>query len=150
MGEASYNYNEMTIGEILKKARQDLKLDPDFVGANLKVKTKDVIALEEDNASLITSHLYLTGFIKSYGKLVKIDERIIEQKIKSLSIDSNINNKKHKLLIEEDDDCSPDRELFYNAVMCFVVICLLLFSVGQFKSKNSVNTDAIFKEMNNL
>jgi cytoskeletal protein RodZ len=143
-------YKDMTIGEMLKSAREKLNIDYNFVSSALRVKTKDIIALEEDNANLITSHLYLVGFIKSYAKLVKINEAIVEEKIKKLSISSNTDNKNHNLLIEEEDVCSPDRETFFHAILLFVILYLILFCFDQFKAKDMVTSESIINELNNL
>jgi len=143
-------YKDMTIGQMLRSAREQMKIDYDFVGAALRVKVKDVIALEEDNANLITSRLYLTGFIKSYAKLVKINEAIVEEKIKKLSISSNTDNKKHNLLIEDEDVCSPDPETFFHAILVFVILYLILFCFDQFKAKDMVTSESIINELNNL
>ena len=143
-------YKDMTIGEMLKHAREKINIDYDFVAAVLRVKIKDIIALEEDNAKLITSHLYLTGFIKSYAKLVKINEKIVEEKIKKLSISSNIDNKNYNLLIEDEDVCKPNPETFFHAILLFIILYLILFCFDQFKAKDMVTSETIINELNNL
>lgn len=143
-------YKDMTIGEMLKYAREKMNIDYDFVGAALRVKIKDIIALEEDNANLITSRLYLTGFIKSYAKLVKINEKIVEEKIKKLSIGSNTDKKDHNLLIEDEDVCKPSSETFFHAILLFIILYLILFCFDQFKAKDMVTSETIINELNNL
>ena len=64
---------ETTIGEILKTTREHLQITVDEVSQTLKIKHKIILALEQNDINLVSSHLYLPGFVKSYGRLLKID-----------------------------------------------------------------------------
>lgn len=148
--EEAQKVKEPTIGQILKKAREDLNISIDDVGAILKIKNRDILALEQDDILLVASHLYIPGFIKSYGKLLKIDSELIDRKVRELNIDSNVNNKKHRLNISKKNVHSPNSEAFFNAILVFTVLYLLLFSIHQFKSEELITTQTIINEFEKI
>lgn len=138
-----------TIGSTLKARRESLKMTLNEISSALKVKKGDIIALEQDKTDSITKHLYLIGFIKSYGKILKISDEIIEEKIKDLNIDCNTKNKKHQLLnLEQNNKNSPNKDNIINAILILAMLYLLLISFGQFRSQNLAITDLIIKQLN--
>lgn len=144
-------FDELSIGQILKQSREEMQISIAEISKTLKIKERDLLALEQDQISLIASHLYIPGFIKSYARILKIDSNLINKKVKELNIDSNINNKKHRLVnINKKDIHSPNRETFFNAILIFAVFYLLLFFIHQYQSKELITTQVIINEFNKI
>jgi cytoskeletal protein RodZ len=122
----------LAIGELLKQRRQELKITILEVSAKLKVKPHDIEEIENNSGKSMKSKLYLTGFIRSYGKLLKIDQLEIEEKIKSLKIKSNTSNKKHRLLNVGQDQLMPDKKTVNNATMIFISLFVILLFAYNF------------------
>lgn len=142
---------EKTIGEALKQKREDLKITIEEVGRALKVKANDIIALEQNSLHLMTKHLYLSGFIKSYCRLLKIKDETIEEYLKNLSSSCNTKNKKHQLInLDAQTERNPDKEYLVNALMIFVMIYLLLISFSQFKTQNLAITNLIINQLSKI
>jgi cytoskeletal protein RodZ len=136
------------IGEILKTKREELKITVEEVSRNLKVKTRDIIALEQNSPSIINSHLYLAGFVKSYAKMLKIKDEVIEEHLKNLTNSCNTQNKKHQLVnLDDEENKSPSRDDLVNAILIFTMIYLLLISFSQFKTQNLAITDLIINQL---
>lgn len=142
--------DEVSVGQILKNKRQKLKIEADEVAAYLKIKLRDIEALENDDLHKIIKHLYIPGLLRSYAKFLKIDQRIIEEKIKLLHIESNTNNKKHQLLnIGENIDLTPDQNFFVNFLALSILLFFILLSIYNFSEnkKASISSDNLVEEM---
>ncbi len=142
--------DEVSVGQILKNKRQKLKIEADEVAAYLKIKLRDIEALENDDLHKIIKHLYIPGLLRSYAKFLKIDQRIIEEKIKLLHIESNTNNKKHQLLnIGENIDLTPDQNIFVNFLALSILLFFILLSIYNFSENNSISisSDSLVEEM---
>lgn len=144
--------NDKTIGSTLKQKRQELKLDVESVSKKLNLKKDIITALEEENWHLINKNLYLTGLILSYGKMLMIDQKILDQKIQNLDIQSNVKNKKHQLVnIGEESDLAPDKKLFHISIFAssfLILISLIFFNVNMSK-ENIVNYPKLYQELQN-
>lgn len=134
---------QLLLGQILKEKRQNLKIEIVDVSAYLKIKNRDIIAIENGDFEAVTKHLYATGLIRSYAKFLKIDQNLIEEKIKLLPIKSNVENKKHQLLnIGEDGNLSPNKDNFFNFLLISVLLFLVLLSLYNYsENKNGLITD---------
>ncbi len=136
----------LTIGKLLKKRRQELKITILQASAELKVKPRDIEEIEENSGEQLSRGLYLTGFIRSYGQLLKIDQQVIEEKMKSLALKSNISNKKHQLVNIGEDQLVPDKKMVNNAMIIFISLFLiLLFAYNFHQHFNSAMFDDYLK-----
>ncbi len=125
--------NELSLGKMLQKRRQELKMDIEEISSYLRVKKYDVEAIENDDLSAVTKHLYVLGLIRSYARFLKIDLDKIEEKIRGLSIKSNVENKKHQLLnIGENIDLTPDRDSLFNFLLISILLFLIFLSLYNF------------------
>ncbi len=142
---------EKTIGEVLKQQREHLKITIEEVSRALKVKVGDIISLEQNSLNLITKHLYLIGFIKSYGRLLRIKDEIIEEYLKNIISSCNTKNKQHQLInLDTEANRNPSKDQLVNALMIFAMIYLLLISFSQFKSQNLAITDLIINHLSKI
>lgn len=134
---------EVSIGEILKERRQNLKMEISDVSNYLRIKASDIVAIEANEIDRIARHLYAPGLIRSYGKFLKIDEKIIEEKIRNLSLKSNTDNKKHLLInIGENIDLTPDKDSFFNFLLVSILLFLVLLSIyNSYENKSTLITN---------
>lgn len=66
-------------GKILKKKRQELRLNIREIAVILKIKTEFLIAIENDSFDKLPVAVYTMGYIRTYAKYLDIDpEPIIE------------------------------------------------------------------------
>ncbi len=141
---------ERTTGETLRDRREELKLTVEQVGGILKVKAEDIRSLEQDSLHLISEHLYLIGFVKSYCRLLKLKDELIEEYLKNITKSCNTKNQKHQLInLDLEADKNPNKDQLINALIIFVMIYLLLIAFSQFKSQNLAITDLIINRLNN-
>jgi len=134
---------EISIAEILKEKRQNLKLSLSDVSAYLRVKEKDIISLENNEISRIAKYLYVPGLAHAYGKFLKIDEKIIEEKIKFLGIKQNTENKKHILInVGENTSLTPSKDMIFNFTMIFILLFLLMLSAyNSYEGSDNLTTN---------
>ena len=62
-----------TVAEQLRAGREQRKLDVHQVAEITKIKTDHIRALEEGNFNCFTAPVYIRGFVRTYGNLLKLD-----------------------------------------------------------------------------
>lgn len=151
--ESKTELEDLLLGQIFKEKREKLKLEIEDVSRFLRVREEDIRAFESNNFFDVGKHIYLTGFIRSYARFLKIDTKPIESKIKFLPKKCNIDDAKHRLLnIGEDVDLSPGQESVFNfALILFLLFFILLSTYNFFDNRDSlINFESIIKELNKL
>ncbi len=147
------SFEEMSVGQLLQEKRKQLKIKVEEVAHYLKIKPRDIEAIEHDDLSKIIKHLYSPGLIRSYGKFLKIDPLIIEEKIKLLHIESNTKNKKHQLLnIGENLELSPDKHTFVNFLFASILLFFVLLSIYNYSENRTpvIKTDSLAEELQKI
>ena len=89
----------ITVGECLKRKREELGISIKDLGDKLKIKTSYLEDLEENNYEKLPPDVYVKGFIKSYSELVGFNpEKMIELFKKEKEIENKVEsrNKKEK------------------------------------------------------
>jgi len=149
MTDETKTSTEQSLGKILQEKRQNLKIEIAEVSSYLHIKPSDIEAIENDALGRISKNLYAAGLIHSYAKFLKIDQKILEEKIKLLPIKSNTENKKHLLLnIGENLETSPDKDSVFNALLISILLFLILLSIynsSENKSALITNQDLILE-----
>jgi len=117
------------VGEMLCIERVRLNISTKEIAQHLKVKDRDIIAIEKGDLSKISSGLYLSGVISQYAAIVGIDKNIINKKYLELKSNSKSEKKpKARLKVEGDLNHSPEREVFaVSFVLSLIVVFILLF-----------------------
>jgi cytoskeletal protein RodZ len=139
----------LTLGRVFKATREAQGISIEEVSRNLKVKTRYIIALEQDLFNQMTEQPYFIGFVQSYARMLKLKEEIIEEYLKNITNDCNTKNKKHQLLnLDKERTKNPSQDDLVNAVLIFTMIYLLLISFSQFKTQNLAITDLIINQLN--
>jgi len=64
-----------TVGEILKKTRIDKGIGLDEIEKKLKIREKFIRAIEENDWSIFSSKIYITGILKNYSRLLGLDSK---------------------------------------------------------------------------
>lgn len=62
-----------TVSEQLRRAREQQKLDIYQVAEITKIKTDHVRALESGNFEIFSAPVYIRGFVRTYGSMLKLD-----------------------------------------------------------------------------
>lgn len=133
----------LIIGDLLQKKRELLGLSINEVASTLKVKKDYIAFLENENFTEFDKNFYTKALIKSYAKLLKIDNSLIEDKLTKIS--ESENKKGNSGLNFEDKDLTPDRNTVRKANLAlFLIIILLLISLKL--SKNNINFDEVLKD----
>ena len=148
----SYDFEQLTIGELLKINREKLNIKIEEIANFLKVRTRDIALLENNDIEKIAKNIYIPGLIKSYGKHLKISAKIIDIKIQELSLRSNVEVKKHILLnIGDSRELSPNKEIFFNSLIISTILFLFFVIFFSFERKNElINTDNIISEIQKI
>ncbi|MGP0076401.1 MAG: helix-turn-helix domain-containing protein [Bryobacteraceae bacterium] len=77
-----------SVGEILRRARQEQGLDLDTVAARTKISAKFLEAIESDDRKRLPSGFFYKSFVEQYAKCLSLDTREIAAEIdRVLSVD---------------------------------------------------------------
>jgi cytoskeleton protein RodZ len=118
------------VGQLLRAARLERGLTIEDVARQLRLSVRQVIALEEDDYSKLSSITFLRGFVRNYAKLLQMDaapllQRVqeslpppqtqtISYQIEGIPFPSHRNQGKRNLII---------------GVMTFVALLLLVYEI---------------------
>ena len=97
-----------TIGEILKRARLERKLEFEEIEKTLKIRKKFLIALEENNWGKLPSLPYIKGFLRNYSnylglkpeEMVAIFRRQFQEKDKTRLLPTGLTNPLNEPIIQ--------------------------------------------------
>jgi cytoskeletal protein RodZ len=119
----------ISFGQFLKQRREEIGLESVMISKSLNVKERHIEIIEEDRIGENEHKNYLINLARTYAKFLEIDSKKINDEIKKILNQSNIDNKKHILLnIGEEDRIIPTKEQYYNVVLIIVILLILFFS----------------------
>lgn len=72
--EQSQNTARPRVGAILREARERMGMSVEEVAIRLKFAPRQIIALEEDNYGQLPQLAFVRGFVRSYARLMQINE----------------------------------------------------------------------------
>jgi cytoskeletal protein RodZ len=146
------DFDQLSLGELLNQSREKLGIEVKEVANFLKVRPNDIQLLENNDIEKIAKNIYIPGLIKSYGKYLKINHKIINEKIQELSLRSNIEVKKHTLInLGDDRNLSPSKNFFYNSMIAFVILSLFFILLFMLEHKKElINTENIVSDIQKI
>jgi cytoskeletal protein RodZ len=146
------DFEQLSLGELLKINRENHNIKIEEISNFLKVRTSDIALLENNDIEKIAKNIYIPGLIKSYGNHLKINTKIIDEKIHELSLRSNVEVKKHTLLnIGDDRELSPNKEIFFNSLIISIILLFIFIIFFSFERKNElINTENITSEIQKI
>ena len=74
-----------TLGDELRKHRTDAKIDIQDVASRLKLSTEQIDALEKGEYSGFPGLVFVSGYLRSYARFLKIDEQTIAKHLLSIT-----------------------------------------------------------------
>lgn len=147
------DYENLPVGEFLKNIRENQAIEIEKVSKFLKVRIKDINYLENNEIDKIEKNIYIVGLIKSYANFLKVNEKIIENKIQDLGLKSNVENKRHTLInIGENRDLSPANDLLFNAIIASIFIIIFsLVIINIFNTqRNIISSETIISDIQKI
>ena len=118
----------------------------------MKVRPSEIKLLENNDIEKIAKSVYIPGLVKSYGKYLNINAKIINEKIQELSLRSNVEVKKHTLInIGKDQELSPSNEIFFNITILCTILFIFFSIFFSLENKNElINTKNIIFEIEKI
>ena len=113
-----------SIGAVFEIARKKKKLTIKDVSNSLKVKELDIKNLENDNIKNMQP-IYINGLIKSYGKLLKIDDQIIYHNTKNI-FNQNIKNSTIGKIRKSDRDYRANNKLIIYSIVILIFLYMII------------------------
>ncbi len=121
----------ITVGERLKKKREEKGISIKEVGERLKVKADYLSNLEENNYDKLPPDVYVKGFIKGYAALVGFDAReMIDLYNKERAIGEKIENRKQVGKMAEKKKFSISRYIIITPKILTIFSSLIILSIA--------------------
>ena len=116
----------MSIGKRLKETREEKNISLRVVQDNLKIRTRYLEALENDNFDIIPGEAYVRAFIKSYANFLGIDHQEL------LSEYQKLKNQENQLFEEMDEKETESSFRTRNKTLLSSIIILILIIIIAF------------------
>lgn len=127
----------LSIGQLLKKHRQDHGYSENLVALKINLKEKDIKNIENDKFDKLSTNLYLRGVILQYCKIVKLDSKIIKEKLKNLdNVSKNKDNKNKTLNVKSPQNHSPSPKIVLISIVLSIISILFILFYNHFTIKN--------------
>lgn len=104
---------------MLKQTRLDLSKTLSQVSADLKIRKKYLVALEEGNLNVLPGEVYVKGYLKLYLDYLNIKDRNAEQ------LETNKKNENEKLLSRDRNKVTIN----YKRKKQLVLISIIMLSI---------------------
>ncbi len=78
------NEDSQTLGQTLKIAREEKGFSIEMISRHTKINTSTLHAIEKDDTDSLPNIAYLRGFVKSYAKIVNLEESLALEKLNML------------------------------------------------------------------
>lgn len=140
VAEVNDVYNEFNLGEQLKHARQEKQLTIEDVARELRLSTKKIIALENNDFSNIPGATYVRGYLRLYANLVGVPTDQIMQAFGKAHV---VKKKSAPIKLKKRTPLSVDKinqkwvRILTYAFLGFVFISMMLWWWGNKDSKTS-------------
>lgn len=128
---------DVSLFALLHDRRCKKNLSFEEIAASLNVKVKYLQFLEQTNETDVVQYPYLSGLIRLYANFLEIDVHIVNEWMKRHPFQSNVSNKKYRLLnIGENLDLKPDKDQFFNFVFISILLFFIFFMIYNFYEDN--------------
>lgn len=115
-----------TIGDILKKKREESGKTIEYISDYLRIKSQYLKALEENNFNTLPGQAYVIGFIKSYATFLNIPD---VQKLINQYKNDNSQNSSDALKISDENSIMEDPVINSNHIIFGSIIIILIVSL---------------------
>jgi len=119
-----------SIGVVFEAARKKRKLTIKDVSNSLKVKELEIRNLENDNIRDMQP-IYINGLIKSYGKLLKIDDQIIYHNTKNI-FNQNIKNSTIGRISKSNKNYKANNKLIIYSIVILIFLYMIIHHETKF------------------
>ncbi len=143
-------------GVVLSKAREKIHLSIEDVAARLRLRGSVIQAIENDDYSKISRHVFARGYLRAYARLVHMDADKVVTLFNALNLmedeaakmlwqapkhTATSNNKSYKR------KANPVKWLFMLVSTCLLVFAVMWFNANRFNHADSgLNMALLIKE----
>lgn len=120
----------LDIGTVIKNKRLASSLTHEEISLVLKIKTRLLIALEENNVEAFGSKAYYLGYLKQYMKFLDIED------LKSLNENLFINEQDFSINVPYFSRLVPSLSF---SIICLIIAILIYFFCDNYLTKNVAN-----------
>ncbi len=123
----------VTVGECLKRKREELGISIKNLGDTLKIKIDYLEDLEKNNYEKLPPDVYVKGFVKSYSELVGFNpEKMIELFKREKEIEDKVENRSRKKKKHEKKFAIKKYITITPKIITVFLSCLILSTVGYY------------------
>ncbi|MBD5405659.1 helix-turn-helix domain-containing protein [bacterium] len=137
-----------TIGDILKKKREESGKTIEYISDYLRIKSQYLKALEENNFNSLPGQAYVIGFIKSYATFLNIPD--VQKLINQYKSENNPNSS-DVLKISDENSIMEDPIINSNHIIFGSILIILgVFLIYIFTNKSKETQNIVAPSQNEL
>lgn len=115
---------ELSIGETLLKERTKRGISIKDVEKDIKIRSKYLTAIENDDYKQIPGHAYVLGFIKNYADYLEVETEALIERFKEENEDPS--KQSSAFMIGDDNSKDIKRSRRYLFLIVFIAIFTLI------------------------
>lgn len=122
--------NIASVGQVLKTAREAQQLDIDDVCSYLRLSRRQVIALENNDFSVLPEATITRGFIRNYARMLNLDAEPLLEAYRSFSSSNHprpITIQSENIIIPGNDKRSWMMYIFASVLIVLLVIAWVIY-----------------------
>lgn len=122
------NISDLNIGDLLKNHRIAANIEMADIAKSLNVKKNDLINLENNEIFTKRSASYINGLIRSYGKLVAVDDDVIKKELRNLAKNISPISQEYNIIDpnKEKKQNSPNRKILLLSVLAVAILYFII------------------------
>lgn len=113
-------YKDMSVGEVLKRAREAQGVDVAFVSDRLKIRRAYLEALESDDITVLPGRVYAIGFVRSYADFLGLDGEKIVYLFKNQKV-GHTQERDLSMPTPLDDGQIPGKKILFSCAAALIV-----------------------------
>lgn len=140
--QASVELEEMSVvsdspGAILSNARKYSGLTIEEVATRLCLRSSVIEAIEVDNYSTISRHVFSRGYLRAYARLMHLEPDMIIEKFNALNLKDE---PKERMLWQAPRIVIPRKESPVKWLLILLVFCSCVLGIMWFTANNTKHT----------
>lgn len=123
---------QMTLGETLKKAREKKGLHIENISRETRISKSILQSLEQDRLDDLPQKIYVIGFIKTYARLLELDEQECIEKFEILyngeAVKTDLQDNESVVLQGQKESANYSSKLLLVIPLLIIAVALILLS----------------------
>jgi cytoskeleton protein RodZ len=135
-------YTELTVGEILRRARMQKGQDTNYIGQVLHIRPAHLEALERSDFSALPGHTFVIGFVRTYAEYLELDGGRVVGLLKHQS-SSSLRPGKMNVFTPMADTRQPSSPIVIGVICALLLVAVIWTAYQNARLSSDKNIPAV-------